>query len=92
MMGTAFTAVNVFQGAPLTPQLAALNISFLYAYGALICPMEVRTHSIRYPRCTLCAYLGPCLLMSPAACAGTHAATLMDTQFCFRWNSRLRGL
>ena len=42
-MGGAFTALHVIQGAPLTPQLAATNIGFLYAYGALQCPMEAIT-------------------------------------------------
>mmetsp|Transcript_98 Transcript_98/g.220 ORF Transcript_98/g.220 Transcript_98/m.220 type:complete len:135 (+) Transcript_98:24-428(+) len=43
-MGGAFTAFNVFyQGAPLTPQLAVTNVGFLYAYGALQCPMEALT-------------------------------------------------
>ena len=32
--------IHVFQGAHLTPQLAATNIGFLYAYGALHCPLE----------------------------------------------------
>ena len=35
--------ISVFQGAPLTPQLAATNIGFLYAYGALHCPLEELT-------------------------------------------------
>ena len=42
-MGSAFTALHVFQGARPTPQLAAMNIGFLYAYGALQCPMEALT-------------------------------------------------
>ena len=33
----------MFQGAHLTPQLAATNIGFLYAYGALHCPLEEAT-------------------------------------------------
>ena len=43
MMGGAFTLINVAQGAPFSPQLTALNIGFLYAYGALQCPMEALT-------------------------------------------------
>lgn len=43
LMGSVFTVVNVVQGAQLTPQLAATNIGFLYAYGALQCPMEELT-------------------------------------------------
>jgi hypothetical protein len=38
--GAVFSALHVAQGARPTPQLAASNIGFLYAYGALICPME----------------------------------------------------
>ena len=43
VMGGAFTALHVYQGARPTPQLAAVNIGFLYAYGALQCPMEALT-------------------------------------------------
>ena len=43
VMGGAFTALHVFQGAQPTPQLAATNIGFLYVYGALQCPMEALT-------------------------------------------------
>ena len=43
LMGGAFTALHIYQGAPPTPQLAATNIGFLYAYGALQCPMEALT-------------------------------------------------
>ena len=42
-MGGVFTVLNVVQGAPLTPQLAAVNVGFLYAYSALQCPMEALT-------------------------------------------------
>ena len=42
-MGSFFTALHVLQGAPFSPQLAATNIGFLYAYGALQCPMEAFT-------------------------------------------------
>jgi hypothetical protein len=42
-MGGVFTVLNVVQGAPLTPQLAAVNVGFLYAYSALLCPMEALT-------------------------------------------------
>ena len=42
-MGSVFTVLNVVQGAPLTPQLAAVNVGFLYAYSALQCPMEALT-------------------------------------------------
>ena len=38
--GSVFTAIHAVQGAPLTPQLAVTNIGFIYAYGALTCPME----------------------------------------------------
>ena len=40
LMGGAFTVYHVAQGARLSPQLAAINVGFLYAYGALQCPME----------------------------------------------------
>ena len=40
MGGALFTAIHGMQGAPLTPQLAATNIGFLYAFGVLHCPME----------------------------------------------------
>ena len=40
LFGGAFTALNAVQGAPITPQGAAMNIGFLYLYGALVCPME----------------------------------------------------
>uniref|UniRef100_A0A7S2NP70 Uncharacterized protein n=1 Tax=Haptolina brevifila TaxID=156173 RepID=A0A7S2NP70_9EUKA len=43
MMGGVFTVLRAAQGAPLTPQLATVNIGFLYAYGALQCPMEALT-------------------------------------------------
>ena len=43
LMGAAFTALHVVQGARLSPQLAATNIGFIYAYGALQCPMEALT-------------------------------------------------
>ena len=38
--GAIFTGLNVMQGARLTPRLAVANVGFLYAFGALICPME----------------------------------------------------
>ena len=38
--GGIFSALHVAQGFPLTPQLVGLNIGFLYAYGALTCPLE----------------------------------------------------
>ena len=42
-MGGAFTALHAYQGARPTPQLAVVNIGFLYAYGALQCPLEALT-------------------------------------------------
>ena len=44
MMGGVFTALNVAQGAPFTPRLLGVNVGFLYAYGALQCPMEAITN------------------------------------------------
>ena len=43
LMGGVFTAINVMQGAPFTPATAAVNVGFIYAYGALQCPMEALT-------------------------------------------------
>ena len=44
IMGSVFSVVHVVQGAPLNPQMLAANIGFLYAYGALQCPMEALTN------------------------------------------------
>ena len=38
--GSVFTALHVYQGAQLSPPLLARNCGFIYAYGALQCPME----------------------------------------------------
>lgn len=39
MFGGLFTGLSVVQGAPLTPQLAAMNIGGIYLYNAIQCPM-----------------------------------------------------
>lgn len=38
--GVLFTGFHAAQGMPLTPMLAASNVGFIFAYGALQCPME----------------------------------------------------
>ena len=38
--GGIFSAIHAAQGAPISPQLFATNVGAIYAYGALICPME----------------------------------------------------
>eukprot|EP00405_Crypthecodinium_cohnii_P011253 CAMPEP_0206435698 /NCGR_PEP_ID=MMETSP0324_2-20121206/10033_1 /ASSEMBLY_ACC=CAM_ASM_000836 /TAXON_ID=2866 /ORGANISM="Crypthecodinium cohnii, Strain Seligo" /LENGTH=133 /DNA_ID=CAMNT_0053902703 /DNA_START=41 /DNA_END=442 /DNA_ORIENTATION=- len=40
MMGGVFSGISVLQGAPLTPQLLAMNCGFLYIYHTMQCPME----------------------------------------------------
>eukprot|EP00339_Tiarina_fusa_P004383 CAMPEP_0117048220 /NCGR_PEP_ID=MMETSP0472-20121206/33322_1 /TAXON_ID=693140 ORGANISM="Tiarina fusus, Strain LIS" /NCGR_SAMPLE_ID=MMETSP0472 /ASSEMBLY_ACC=CAM_ASM_000603 /LENGTH=109 /DNA_ID=CAMNT_0004761215 /DNA_START=16 /DNA_END=345 /DNA_ORIENTATION=+ len=39
-MGGALTAMDVVQGASLTPQRVAVNVGGLYLYHVLQCPME----------------------------------------------------
>jgi hypothetical protein len=38
--GSLFTGFDIAQGAPLKPASFARNIAFVYAYGALQCPLE----------------------------------------------------
>ncbi len=81
MFGGLFTGLHVYQGARLSPQLVGLNVGFIYAYGALQCPME----ALHERRSCLHNALSGAILGAEGVRRGMMGVPLVDAYFFMRY-------